>query len=186
MPRNESTACDTLAQRMGESSHLSPLLRKAERLRGGGADLEEWLLKLAVTRGASHYRDLQSHSDRESFPEPKDFSNEELGVSLCSGQLRYDPKLVRAAGQLLSSPLIDSSKLLRLAAMERCQRVLWWIACACERVDKSAQPWAALRDSLSPCAPVPSGILPHWSRFVLQTGIGRDGRPHTLWLSRNE
>ena len=45
-----------LAQKLGDVTHLSALLRKVRRLSGCPTEqLGDWLLKCAVGRGASHY-----------------------------------------------------------------------------------------------------------------------------------
>ena len=47
----------TLAQKLGDVTHVSPLLRKVRELSGCAEDqVGEWLLKCAVQRGATHYR----------------------------------------------------------------------------------------------------------------------------------
>ena len=52
----------TLAQKLGDVTHVSPLLRKIKELSGCPEEqIGEWLLKCAVQRGASHYeRDFSS------------------------------------------------------------------------------------------------------------------------------
>jgi len=57
MELREEAARPTLARKLGDVTHLSPLLRKVREL-SGCADEQagRWLLKCAVARGASHYR----------------------------------------------------------------------------------------------------------------------------------
>src|SRR6266436_5717026 len=116
----------TLAQKVGDVTHESPLLRKIQALSGCSLDtLGRWLLKCAVERGSSHY-------EAEFSPElPADnsaMSNEELGVALCLGHLPWNPMLVRAASQVLTAPDIDADKLAYLAELERVEPVLLHIA----------------------------------------------------------
>src|SRR5579859_2257092 len=105
----------TLARKLGDSAHVSPLLRKVCEMSGCPEDrVGEWLLKCAVERGASHYtREFAS----DLPPDDPDLTDEELGVALCLGQHPYNSALIRAAAQLLSSPDIDAPRLARLAVM---------------------------------------------------------------------
>ncbi len=176
---------ETLAAKLGESAHVSPLLRKAMRLSGCSVErVGEWLLKCAVKRGASHYtRDF----DIELPPDADELSDEELGVALCLGELAYDSAFIRAAAQLLSSPQIDSARLTRLAVMERVEPILLHIAAAAERVASDAQPWADLRAQLHSRKSERLDSMLHWSRFVSQTGVTpHGGGPSIKWLWRGK
>ena len=56
MELREQMARPTLAQKLGDVTHVSPLLRKVRQLSGCGLEQAgEWLLKCAVQRGATHY-----------------------------------------------------------------------------------------------------------------------------------
>ena len=174
-----------LAERLGDTVHVSPLLGRISRLSGcTQAELGEWLLKCAVLRGASHYR--------RDFPEdlPPDqlaITNEEVGVALCLGQHPYDSTFIRAAAQLLSSPNTDVARLLDLAVAERVEPVLFQIASFAARFVPGAQPWAYLLQHLPGRLVCPPDALPHWSRFVSQTGVTSfSGGPDIKWLHRRE
>jgi hypothetical protein len=175
----------TLAQKLGDVTHVSPLLRRVKELSGCSEErVGEWLLKCAVERGATHYR--------RSFPPdlaPDDLrlSNEELGVALCLEHLPFEPMFIRAAAQLLSGEGIDAEKVRHLALMERCEPVLLHIAEAAFRVAKTQEPWAYLRANLQTRHRTRTDALPHWSRFVLQTGYTEKGRgQHIEWLVPDE
>ena len=175
----------TLAHKLGETAHVSVLLHKACELSGCSKDrVGEWLLKCAVERGAVHY-------ERE-FPEdlPVDnpaLTDEELGVALCLGQHPYRPVYLRAAAQLLSSPRANPLRLCRLAVMERVEAVLLFIADVAARFNPQAQPWLHLRTHLRRRRTLPPDVLPHWSRFVSQTGATAcGGGPDIKWLNRRE
>ena len=57
MELREKMPRPTLAQKLGDVTHVSPLLRKVRELSGCAEDqVGEWLLKCAVGRGATHYR----------------------------------------------------------------------------------------------------------------------------------
>lgn len=173
----------TLAQKLGDVTHISPLLRQIRELSGrSGEQLGEWLLKCAVERGATHY-------EREFDPSlPADtasLSDEELGVALCLGHLPFNAAYIRAAAQLLSAESIDAARVARLAEMERTEPVLLHIAQAAERVAPNQEPWAWLRARLSRRHKAHTATLPHWSRFVSQTGVTAfGGGPRIDWLRK--
>jgi hypothetical protein len=175
----------TLAQKLGDTPHVSVLLRKVCGLSGCDEKcVGEWLLKCAVSRGAAHYE--------RDFPEnlPPDHSaltDEEIGVALCLGQHSYRPVYLRAAAQLLSSPRVDPVRLCRFALMERVEPVLLFIAEVAARFTPQAEPWRHLRTHLRRRRSVPPDVLPHWSRFVSQTGVTAfGGGPDIRWLNRRE
>jgi hypothetical protein len=175
----------TLAQKLGDVTHISPLLRKVQELSGCPLnEVGEWLLKCAVERGASHYRknfDVDLPDDNPAL------SDEELGAALCLAHLPFNPMYIRAAAQLLSDKRIDSKLLARVATMERCEPILLHIAAAAAKVAPGQEPWAGLPRYLSRRHRVRTDSLPHWSRFVLQTGYTPSGKSsHIDWLSRDE
>ena len=185
MELKEQSGPLTLARAMGDVTHASPLLRKVREISElSGEDLQQWLLKCAVQRGAGHYRrSFPQHLP----PDDKRLTDEELGVALCLGHHAYDSHLIRAAAQLLSSGRVDPEKLVRLATLERCESVLLHIADASARLDATRQPWAYLRAHLSDRNRRGAKALPHWSRFVSMTGFTPAGPGlHTEWLERNE
>jgi hypothetical protein len=175
----------TLARKLGDVSHVSSLLWKLEQVSGCSArTIPDWLLKCAVGRGASHYR---RDFDSKLPPDNPAMANEELGVALCLAQHPFDPVLIRAAAQLLSAPDTDPTLLARLAEMERCVPVLLHIADAAGRVASITEPWQTLRATLPRRHRVRLDALPHWSRFVIQTGYTPAGRgDHIEWLTRDE
>lgn len=173
----------TLAHKLGEVPHVSGLLRRLAQVSGAGERVAEWLLKVAVARGANHYR-------RDFDPAlPADcpaIGDEEIGVALCLGENSYDLDSLRVAAQFLSSPRIDAALLGRLAVQERCEPVLLHIAGVAKEYAPEQEPWASLRSHLSP-RPVPrTEALPHWTRLVSHTGTTREGPPRTDWLCRHE
>jgi hypothetical protein len=174
-----------LARRLGDTVHVSPLLRRVCQLSGCSEErVGEWLLKCAVGRGARHYaRDFPSDLPADHA----NLGNEELAVALCLGQHPYCSALIRAAAQLLSSPNTDAPRLVRLAVMERVEPVLLHIADVAARFAPEAEPWAFLRRHLPQRLPCPPDALPHWSRFVSQTGVTSfAGGPDIKWLQLHE
>ncbi len=183
MELKEQTPTTTLARKLGETAHVSGLAIRLARLSGAGDRLPEWLLKIAVERGANHYqREFDS-----SLPSDKPaISDEEIGVALCLGEMPGEPWLIRAAAQLLSTPRVNPQRLARLAEKERVEPVLLHIAAACERVCEVLEPWATLRRRLHPRRSVRADSLPHWTRFAILPGLTRDGYAPPQWLMRRE
>lgn len=182
---NERVSSPTLARRLGEPAHVSPLLHKICRMSGCPEErIGEWLLKCAVRRGAAHYeRDFSE----DLPPDHPELSNEELAVALCLGQHPYNSTFIRAAAQLLSSPGIDAPRLARLAVMERVEPVLLHIAAVAARFAPDLHPWPYLLRHLPQRLSCPPDALPHWSRFVSQTGVTPfGGGPDIKWLRRRE
>ena len=135
-------------------------------------------------QGASHYeRDFSE----DLPPDNPDLGDEELAVALCLGQHSYNPVFIRAAAQLLSSPCTDAPRLVRLAVMERVEPVLLHIATIAARFAPESSPWAYLLRRPPRRLSCPPDALPHWSRFVSQTGITSfAGGPDIKWLRRRE
>ena len=183
MELNEQAPVATLARRLGDTAHVSGLAIRLARLSGAADRLPEWLLKVAVERGAKHY---QRDFDPALPPDNPAISDEEIGVALCLGQMPDEPWLIRAAAQFLSSPCVDPQRLARLAEMERVEPVLLHIAAACGRVDAALEPWATLRRQLRPRRTVCAEALPHWTRFAVLPGLTRDGYAPPQWLTRRE
>ena len=173
----------TLARKVGDVLHESALLRKVLALSGEPVERAgDWLLKCAVERGASHYeKDFRSDLPADTPA----LSNEELGAALCLGHLPWNPIFIRAAAQVLSASDIDARKLARLAEMERIEPILLYIADSAARVVPSQEPWATLSQLLSRRHKIKLDSLPHWSRFVSQTGVTAFGGPGRIdWLRR--
>src|SRR6478736_516635 len=108
----------TLAQKLGDVPHVSGLAMRLAKASGAGDRLPEWLLKVAVERGAKHY---QRRFDPSLPPDNPTITDEEIGIALCLEQHPYELDQLRAAAQLLSSARVDASYLSRLAVQERCE-----------------------------------------------------------------
>jgi hypothetical protein len=183
MELRDQTARPTLARKLGEMTHVSQLLRKVCELSGCSQEhVGDWLLKCAVERGASHYRRT---FEPDLPPDNPALTDEELGVALCLYHHSFNPMLIRAAAQLLSAPNTNSETLKHLGLQERCEPVLLHIGEAAERVVPKQEPWAWLRGHLQTRQTINAEALPHWSRFVSQTGMTPfGGGPHIDWLCR--
>jgi hypothetical protein len=166
-----------LAQELGENSHYSVLLRKA---RGAGFGSVPDFVRLAVARGCRHYAPAYPPA-LENDPGIDVISNEELVALLLLGSNEYDPIAIRCAAQMASR--CDGRLLSLVAKRERISRQLAYIAKAGSDHDSSRREfWTSLLDQLGKLRPVAEGILPHWSRFVSQTGVTRSGPGTVQWL----
>lgn len=180
----ERAPTDTLARRLGETAHVSGLAIRLARSSGAADRLPEWLLKVAVQRGASHYR---RPFDPSLPPDDPSISDEEIGIALCLGQHAYNLDNLRAAAQLLSSARVNSARLTQLAVQERCEPALLHIAGVAERIVPELEPWASLRQQLRPRPVSRTDALPHWTRLVSHTAVtAHCGGPRTDWLCRRE
>lgn len=183
MELNDQAFTPTLAHKLGDVSHVSGLLRRIAQLSGAGERVADWLLKVVIERGANHYR---RDFDPTLPPDLSVISDEEIGVALCLGQNAYSLDALRVAAQFLSSASIDAARLCRLAVQERCEPVLLHIAEVAGKYAPQQEPWAYLRQHLSPRQIPRSNALPHWTRLVSHSGMTRDGSTHTDWLCRHE
>jgi len=159
----------TLAEKLGTTRHLSPLLQKARRLELGPRELEI----LAAQRGCRHY----SNGDEPPTPlaSEEEFSNEELAIALLSPALRYDPHSIRCGAAMLGARGNDPGRLARLAVRERSERIVRYIAEAGRSFEPGNSFWVQLLEHLPTTPPLPSGVLPHPTRFVAMTGFTRNG-----------
>jgi hypothetical protein len=166
----------TLAQRLGEISHYSVLLRRARNI--GFSSTREFV-QLAVARGCRHYSGI--FPDLENDPGFEAISNEELVALLLLGSNEFEGMAIRCAAQLASR--CDLKRLSDIAQRERVARPLAYIARAGSAHDPSRKDfWDELLRLVGEQPPIADGVLPHWSRFVSQTGVTRNGDGHVQWL----
>lgn len=170
----------TLNQSLHQTSHQSPLVRKAAR--HGLYDVES-LIHLAVLRGCRHYQNVVSARTVQD-PGQEDLSDDELSILLLHGNYRYEPMAVRCAAQLLKSAFISPGHVAFLAIQERCEIPLRYIASqAMEHDQEDLSRWGEMLDVLGGQGPSPiSGVLPHVSRFMINPGIHRGKIIPPQWL----
>jgi hypothetical protein len=159
----------TLAEKLGTTTHLSPLLHKAQRLGLGPRELEI----LAVQRGCQHYSNGTEPTDPLATRE--DLSDEELAVALLSIALRYDPHSIRCGAAMLGARHNSPRRIARLAVLERSAVPIRHVAQAGRKFEPDNPFWQELLAALPETPPPKSGVLPHPTRFVAMTGFTRSG-----------
>jgi hypothetical protein len=169
--RHISTAVKTttLAEKLGTTPHISPLLQKAKRL---GLDAEG-LEHLAIQRGCTYYHDggpLPANAVDESL-----FSNEQLALALLNPALRYDPQTLRLGAAMLSTEGNDPKRIAWVAKLERSEVMVRYVAEAGRRFEPQNPFWQSLLTLLPETLPPKSSAVPHPTRFVAMTGITRRG-----------
>jgi hypothetical protein len=165
VPMNAST----LAERLGTTTHLSPLLHKARRLGLGPQELET----LAIQRGCDYY----DNGEAAPFPPVtrEQFSNAELGIALLNPALRYDPQSLRLGAAMLGAADNRVEDIARLARFERAEAIVRYVAECGEKFEPENAFWADLLQMLPVTAKPKSSVMPHPTRFVAMTGITRRG-----------
>jgi hypothetical protein len=169
---------ETLADKLGTTHHVSPLLMKLKR-RGLASPRD--VAGAAVARGCRHY---QAYASARPTALP-DISDEELAIALLSPANPYDPMLIRIGGQMLSGTATSPERLVRLAGQERCSSILKYIAeCGCQ-TEPTVLFWKRILAGLDSCKAAPIGVMPHPSRFRSETGVTSPkdaGKPKVQWL----
>lgn len=160
----------TLAERLGTTAHISPLLQKARR---AGLHSPALLESLAVARGCWHFRS----PDLSPAPEvpQSEFTNEELALALLSPCLPYSPHTIRVGAAMLGATGNDVAKLARLAVAERCAAQVRHVARAALQFEPGNPFWRHLLARLPEGHQVKEGVMPHPTRFVSMTGLTRAG-----------
>ncbi len=168
----------TLAEKLGTTRHVSPLLRK---LKNHGLTTPKEIAAAAIDRGCRHYAPFAEgiHKDVPGI------TDEELAIALLSPCHLYEPQLIRIGSQMLSGDNSDPRKLARLAIMERCGPVIKYIAQCGQKTEPDLPFWSAILTHLHAYDPAPASVMSHISRFRIETGITNPGRPNDpkiVWL----
>ncbi|MEK7674974.1 MAG: hypothetical protein AAB676_03950 [Verrucomicrobiota bacterium] len=125
----------TLAEKLGATTHLSPLLHKARWLGLGAEELE----RLAIQRGCDYY-----HNGDPLLPasvSQTEFSNEHLAIALLNPALRYHPQTIRLGVAMLGALDNDPAAIARLAKMERVEAVVRYVALAGQKFEPENPFW---------------------------------------------
>jgi hypothetical protein len=159
----------TLAAKLGTTTHLSPLLRKARNL---GLEVER-LEQLAIERGCDYY---QSGEPSPPLAVPAHlFPNTELAIALLNPALRYRPQTLRLGAAMLSAEENSPEDIAWLAKLERCESIVRYVAEAGRRFEPQNPFWPELLRLLPKTSAPKSSIVPHPTRFVAMTGLTRRG-----------
>jgi hypothetical protein len=178
----------TLAEKLGTTTHLSPLLQKARRLGLGPRELEI----LAVQRGCGHY--ANGSEPTTPLAREEQLSNEELAIALLSPALPYDPHSIRCGAAMVGAFGNNPQRLAQMAILERAIVPLKYVAEAGQKFEPENRFWSELLAVLPRMPPPKSGVLPHPTRFVAMTGFTRKGpglviewqRPSTITADRGD
>lgn len=176
----------TLAHRMGDSSHLSPLLMKVARL---GVREPHDLEIIAMERGLRYFGpsgNMAASSDEAGSIAAKDPSvlpNEELAIALINPAAPYSLMRIRMAAAIMAADGVSAEKLLRLSNQERCNAILRHIAECGAKVEPRNPFWQQLLQGLPEVTSAHPDVLPHITRFVAMTGITRNGPQNIMrWI----
>jgi hypothetical protein len=161
----------SLAQRLGITTHVSPLLKKLERIRSrdpisGALMREDWLLVLANDRGAKSITPAFPGNGVCFLPDTKEFSNEELIAAICLPHNRDRPQWFRLAAELVVKEDTDLVKLKAIAIRERLGRILAELARTALRAFPGDERWAELAElDENHGLPLKDNLI-HWSRLA--------------------
>jgi hypothetical protein len=158
----------TLAKRLGQTCHVSPLRMKLIRLWKRNPEsaevLEDWLIDLANSRGAR----IVTRNDFGSVfkgPNLNELTNEELVVGLLLPQNRDRPQMLRLAAQLISGKAVDFSELTWLATRERIEFILAELARQACNVEPRHPIWRQIGEKFATRNPLRSPLV-HYTRLA--------------------
>jgi hypothetical protein len=171
---------ETLAKRLGTTTHLSALLMKARRL---GLTTPIDLERLAVSRGLRYYDSqgdsLKGEGALATIPLceiDRGLTNEELAIALLSPAAPYSQQRLRMGAAMLAAEGNSPQSIASLALRERCETVVRHIASCGHEVEPENPFWDKLLGLLPASHSVlKPDALPHSTRFVAMTGISRNG-----------
>lgn len=179
-----------LAERLGVTSHRSPLRFRLARLRkqypvDDAATLEDWLLDVANARGARvvvRMRPDNGKRERPLLPSLDELSNEDLIVAICQPHNRDRPQWLRVAAQFISRGDCDVEILKKTAKRERVERELAALAKEALRVEEH-EGWRALVELGRDQVPLADTLL-HWTRLAEAKMNSRRGGVEKWSLAR--
>jgi hypothetical protein len=159
-----------LAQRLGTTTHISPLRMKLERLSrqfpsAGAECTEDWLVDVANDRGARIVFREDRPANTTSGASESVLSTEELVVGICQLQCLDRPQMLRLAAQLISRESLNLKRLCLIAERERAGIVLAELARQALRVTPDHKAWLTIADRFS-SARAPRDSILHWTRLA--------------------
>ena len=157
---------NTLATRLGTTTHISALLRKAAGL---GLRTPGDLSALAAQRGCRHY--WHEGVPKGELATREQFSDEELAIALLNVALPFDPHAIRCGAAMVGAEGNSPKQLAWLAKLERSERVLRYVADCGKKYEPENPFWPELLALLPITPPEKDGALPHPTRFIEMTGF---------------
>ncbi len=161
---------NTLAHRLGKSTHVSPLRIKLTTMAEkhplhNARCLEDWLVELANARGARIVVRPNSLLGEFIPPDPDSVSNEELITGICQLQCLDYPQMLRLASQLISRGAFEFERLRRLAEMERIEPVLLELSKQALKVDPEHPLWMKINSAFKHAGLLKEPLI-HWTRIA--------------------
>jgi len=156
---------NTLAARLGTTTHVSALLHKARRL---GLATPDDLSNLAAQRGCRHY--WHEGVSEGELATREQFSDEELAMALLNVALPFDPHAIRCGAAMVSAEGNSPKGLAWIAKLERSEQVLRYVAECGKKFEPENPFWTELLALLPVTPPPREGALPHPTRFISMTG----------------
>ncbi len=171
-----------MAERLGQTCHVSPLRMKLHRLwqrsRSDAPVLEDWLVDVANGRGARIVV-RKTAAAAPVVPTFTELTNEELVVGLLLPQNRDRPQILRLAAQLISREAVNFRQLTNLAIRERVGFILAELARQACKVESNHPLWTQIhrkfRDERAPA----SSLL-HYTRLA-EPGMKNGGVSDGSW-----
>ena len=167
-----------LANRLGLTSHVSPLRYKIKALSEKYPSyksncIEDWLIDVGNARGARIV--VRPVGGRKKFNAPThaQLTDEEIIVSVCQLQCLDRPQMIRLAAQLISRGKIQLKSLFLIAKRERVEPILKELANQALKVDKTHHKWKRIHDQYRNVCPLKDSLL-HWTRLaepVMKNGM---------------
>jgi hypothetical protein len=169
---------NTLAYRLGKTTHVSPLRYKLAALRirfpcASAGCIEDWLIRVANARGARVVVPPGGFEQHFEPPPHSLLSDSELVVAICQLNGLDRPQMLRLAAQLISRGAVDLRQLRLLAERERAQPVLAELSRQALRVQSTHPAWREVHEMFKAERPLRSPLL-HWTR--LAEPVMKDGR----------
>jgi len=167
---------DTLAARLGTTTHMSGLLIKARRL--GLVSVRE-LSTLGVQRGCKPYAQGDEPSDELVLRDK--FSDEELTLSLLNIALPYDKRCILIGAAMLGSKGNSVDGILRLTKWERSEPVVRYVAECGHHFEPDNSFWNSLLTRLPHSVPK-HGVLPEPTEFLATSSSDPQSAVNERWV----
>ena len=153
---------NTIAQRLGITAPVTPLLMKVRRLARGMA-VVPWLVETANVRGFNAVQ--RSGEGSGAGANLETLSNEELAMAFLLPGLEDEPQSLRLGAQIISRGAAETSALLSIAAREGALRILAGLAAQALKAAPTHAAWNTIAAATAGERPL-RGNLIHWTRLA--------------------